>query len=433
MRCAFPVAAIVLTACFSPNIPAGGPCDPSQADSCPLDQHCVAQGSGGTCALDGTKDSPDPGSGDTPPCLGNNLLGKLCLSAAPAGPVSLSANINTASTDGNCTEIHSQPGGPPLCIVAGTTITVPANATLRGIGLIPPGSTASGSNALVLFATESITIAGAIDVSSHSGEALNGATVVGAGARTAPGCLAVGIDGTNGLTNGNGDDRGGGGGAGGSFGGLGGAGGFGGNSSNASVGHGAPVAANAPSVLIGGCPGGRGGDGASSAGTLRGSGAGGNAGGAIYLLAGGTITISGQINASGSGGAGGTRGDLSSGGGGGAGAGGMIGLEASSIVITGKVFANGGGGGGGGGNVSGALGTPGADATMATAAAAGGTSADGGGAGGAGSIGATVAVSGQNGSGDHPQSAGGGGGGGAGVIRIYGSTTTTGQISPPRN
>jgi hypothetical protein len=319
-------AVLALSACYAPQVLGGAPCDPTRA-SCPDGQTCQAAGSGNFCTVDGAPrvdaGNRDSGGGDGGMnCLGSGLLGSVCLDRVPTAPVSLgTATINTVSVGaGNCSEIRAQPGGPSLCLVTGTTITVAAAATVRAIG----------ANPLVLFATQSILIDGGLDISTHSGETIGGAPVLGAGARTAAECAAIGLDGLPGnLINNN--DYGGGGAAGGSFGLLGGAGGTGGN--NGSIGRGSPVAAIAPRVLIGGCPGGHGGNGEGGGGGA----AGGNGGGAIYLLAGSTIAVAGKINASGAGGAGGTDGMFSSGGGGGGGGAGVIrvfGVSPGSLTGT---------------------------------------------------------------------------------------------------
>jgi hypothetical protein len=416
---------MTLSACYAPKLVGGAPCDPAR-DSCPDGQSCVASGGGsGVCTI-GTGGGIDAAADAIPPdgsvCIGKGLLGSVCLQRVPTAPVNLTGGvtINTSSTTaGNCSELRPQASGPQLCVVAGTSIDIAAGATVRAIGPYP----------LVLVATRSITIEGALDASSHSAETIGGVPVLGAGARTALDCAAIGVDGQPGkFNNNNNSDEGGGGAAGGSFGATGGAGGTGGNGN---IGHGNPVAATS-GLLIGGCPGGHGGDGSGGGGGS----VGGNAGGAVYLLAGDSIMISGKVNASGAGGAGGTGGMFSSGGGGGGGAGGMIGLDALHVTVTagGSVFANGGGGGGGGGNQPTNHGTTGGDASAAqTAAAAGTGGSGGGGAGGAGSTGAATGVIGKN-SVNNSESAGGGGGGGAGVIRVFGvapASIGVGAVSPP--
>lgn len=433
-------AVIALSACYSPNFVGGSPCDLTTR-ACPTGQTCVASGggNGGVCMSDhGMTDggsSTMPSDGGT--CLGGHLLGSLCLSAAPAGPVTLTAvagPINSGTVaSGGCTEMVPQTGGPALCVIAGTTIDVPAAVTVRAFA-VSQGAAGTGTNPLVLVATDSITVEGTIDVASHVNDTLaGGIPALGAGARTAVGCAASGLDGVMGKPVGGNsmDSYGGGGGAGGSFGSLGGAGGSGGNNNN--IGHGNPVLGTVPNLLVGGCPGGSGGQGDGG----MGAGAGGNGGGAVYLLAGKSITITGKINASGAGGGAGGPGTFSSGGGGGGGSGGSIGFEAPSVAImTGAaIYANGGGGASGSGQNQGDSGAPGADPAASTTAAGGGAGQDGGGAGGAGSVAAGVGAAGTKGGGNNTaqECAGGGGGGGAGVIRIFSTQPATlqGAVSPP--
>jgi hypothetical protein len=425
-------AILALSACYAPTVLGGAPCDPNR-DSCPAGQTCQATGSGNFCSS-GRQADIDAGvdSGPMPTfCYGSaaGLLGKLCFKEPPTGAVALSATtpINTASvTAGGCTELRPQTGGPALCIIAGASIDIPATATFRAIVVNQSGATTS--NPLVLIATQSITVEGTLDVASHVGAVIAGMPVLGAGARTAVGCAAIGLDGAPGKPATAQDSFGGGGGAGGSFGSTGGAGGSGGNNNN--VGHGNPVAGSVPSLLVGGCPGGNGGNGD---GALTGGGLGGGGGGAIFLLAGDSITVSGKINASGAGGDKGTAGMFSSGGGGGGGAGGMIGLDALHITVTGSLFANGGGGASGSGGNQTDSGTSGSDPSVALTAAPGGGGNDGGGGGGAGSTASATGAAGKNGSGGSQEAAGGGGGGGAGAIRVFGvpPASLTGSISPP--
>ena len=427
-------AAITLSACYAPKLLGGAPCDPAR-DSCPDGQSCVASGGGaGVCTI-GPGGGIDAGADAIPTdgnaCIGKGLLGSVCLQNAPTAPVTLaSVTINTAMVGaGGCTEIRPQNNGPALCVIAGTTIDVPAGTTVRAIGLVPASSTATATNPLVLIATRSITIAGTIDVSSHLGETIGGAPARGAGARTLTGCFVAGVDGA--VGNG---ANGGGGAAGGSFAALGGNGGTGGN--NGGTGRGTAAGAGAPTVVHGGCPGGNGGNGAGvdpTTNTTFGGGTGGPPGGAIYLLAGDSITIAatGKLNASGAGGAGGSAGFDASGGGGGGGAGGLIVLDAARVSSTGVIFANGGGGGAGGGNDGrNDAGNAGTDPIAPTTAAAGGTGTNNGGAGGAGGAGITAPLVGRNGSGNFPQCGGGGGGGATGVIKVFGGTLG-GTVSPP--
>jgi hypothetical protein len=381
--------------------------------------------------------SPDSGTSTQGTCLGGHLLGSVCVSAAPAGPVTLTAvagPINSGIVaSGGCTEIVQRTTGPALCVIAGTTIDIPAAVLVRAFA-VNPNATGTGTSPLVLFATDAITVEGTIDVASHVNDMLaGGIPALGAGARTAVGCAASGLDGGMGKPVQNSDrSYGGAGGAGGSFGTLGGGGGSGGNNNNIPPGN--PVAGTGTNQLVGGCPGGTGGTGDGG----MGSGTGGSGGGAVYLLAGTSITVTGKINASGAGGIAGGPGMASSGGGGGGGSGGMIGFEAPKVAImTGAaVFANGGGGASGCGQVNTATGMSGTDSTGPAAPGGGGAGKDGGGGGGAGSLAAGTGTAGTKGGNNNnagQESAGGGGGGGAGVIRVFSTQPATiqGAVSPP--
>jgi hypothetical protein len=425
------IATLAFTACYAPAVPSGAPCDPGR-ESCPTGQTCQPIGNGNFCSAEravldaGLAIDADPGTKPTS-CYGSadGLLGRVCLAAAPTAPVTLAAGstVNTSVVGaGNCTEIRAQAaGGPPLCIVAGTAIDVGGGAPVRAIG----------PNPLVVIAVQTIVVVGALDASSRIGDAA-GAT--GAGARTASSCAATGIDGASSSSGSSGG--GGGGGAGGSFGGSGAAGGNG----KAGAAHGNPAMPGSTGLLVGGCPGGRGGHGAGNCPvgqTPCGGGPGGSGGGAIYLIAGGSIAVEGVLDASGQGGAGGRNGLSNSGGGGGGGAGGFIGLDAPRITITGSVFANGGGGGGGAGASPDDLGQAGADPAAAGVAGPGGLggldhgAGTAGGNGGAGATGKAAPAIGKPGTG--PDSAGGAGGGGAGIVRIFGvpASSVSGVISPP--
>ena len=361
------------------------------------------------------------------PPLCSHLLGSLCIKHELTGSrdVTATKSIITSITssmvgDDGCTEIGEQANGPSLCILAYRTITV--SGRLR----------ASGPSPLVLVAAESISISGNLDVSSEAG---GDPAALGAGARD---CSSVDADGPPGGPNPPAEPDGGGGGAGGSLGSLGGAGGMSGR--RAMEGGQPSHAAMPPGVLVGGCAGGNGGEGVLSKGvTASGDTPGGFGGGAVYVLAGASISISGQINASGAGGMGGIcEGHESCNGGGGGGSGGMIGLEAPSIDVTdtGVIYANGGGGGGGGGappddNQPPTHGLPGSRST-GPKAALGGVGGISAGRGGDGSASASAGMPGETAT-PYPQPAGGGGGGGGGVIHVSGTAPGSlgGMISPP--
>src|SRR5262249_46360113 len=151
----------------------------------------------------------------------------------------------------------------PVCVVAGRTITIEAGTIVRATTMLP----------LVLIADITLEVRGEIDASSQPLSA-------GAGGANAAACPA----GTDPTLRG--------GGQGGSCGAVGGAGGDG-----VTGGMGGTAgAAIVPTALRAGCRG---------ASTAALTGGGGEGGGAVYLIAGDSITISGKVNASGSGGAGG--------------------------------------------------------------------------------------------------------------------------------
>jgi hypothetical protein len=237
-------------------------------------------------------DGHGSGSGDGGPlCLGTTIT--VCLDAEPKMPLSVtSATTIDTSNANNCTAVVAQQLGPELCVLAGSKIEISGALT------------ATGTRPLVLFSSGDLTVTGSVDVSSNAGR-------IGAGGNDSS-CIAGG--------GGQSSAAGAGGGAGGSFGTPGGNGGKG--ASGAVPGGGPAVASGIPSVVRGGCAGAVGGTGTSAADTP------GAGGGAVYLLAGATLSIDGTINASG---AGGGRGRLSKGGGSGGGSGGMIAFFAPDL------------------------------------------------------------------------------------------------------
>ncbi len=324
-----------------------------------------------------------------PTCIGpTGSPYQVCLTDMPAAPVSLTANINTNATGGSPLCLATAPMGwaptqPDSCFIVGTTITVPLGQTIK----------VSGGRPLVLVASDSITIAGTLDVSSKQGGTTGPANSA---------CGPYTVMPVGGPT-------GGGGGAGGSFMSQGGNGGSGnGNGSMKNAGGGSLGADQfEPTILRGGCDGQKGGAG----GMNQSSGSIGHGGGVVYLLAQNTLDLSGGIiDASGSGAVGG---DMLAGGSG-AGSGGMIELYATTITTTAatKLFANGGGGASGADAIT--SGSNGADPTAAaitTSAAGGGTAPDNGGRGFAVGSAAQAGASAPN------TISGGGGGGGGGFIQ----------------
>jgi hypothetical protein len=359
----------------------------------------------------------EAGDGPTMPadarvCFGTGLV-KVCLTAAPTQPRAFTAatSLDTGNAN-NCTQVFTQTGGPDLCVIAGTTVTITSTFIV------------TGSRALVLIGADSVTVTGtgSVDVSSTTN---SNPRRVGAAANSSL---------CNSPSNPENDNGGGGGGGGGSFGTKGGDGGTGDLNNNgtpmngSAKGGSAGLVQPAPVVLRGGCRGGAGGD----ADNQHRGGAGGDGGGAVYLIAGRLLTIGGDVSASGAGGVADPNNGGTEQGGGGGGTGGMIGLDAPMITVSGHIAANGGGGGGGGGLNTG--GTPGGDGTVGASwdqrAAAGAPGAGGGGTTAGGAPGTAVNQS-DNIIGPSSDGGAGGGGGGLGVIWIDGAlNSATMMISP---
>ena len=322
-------------------------------------------------------------------CLGS---GKWAVCAPmPTQPADLPGTLDTGSNPKCQTNLWTASGQQPdACFIVGTKIT-----TLSGDVQV------TGTRPLVLIAATTIEISVKLDVASHIG----GKT--GPGGRNGSGCTG-GAAGNPAATNY-------GGGGGGSFQTAGGGGG-GGNGVSASAG----LATNlvTPTQLMNGCAGTQGGG-------LTGQGIPGAGGGAVYLLAGDSITIDGEIDASGAGG--GANTDPTAphfNGGSGGGSGGMIALVAPMVTGSGSLYANGGGGGGGadGANM---IGGAGMDPAVATTAAPGG----GGTKGGVGSVGTTAGVAGATGG---AGKSGGGGGGGGGYVAYDQAFMGSLTVSPTR-
>ncbi len=338
----------------------------------------------------GVVDTDAPDDSMSVACYGAGLV-KVCPRDVPA-LVELTGDLDT-TTDPRCSSDSNV-----FCVIVATQVQVNA-ATSVGV---------SGSRPLVVLGTDTVEISTTFGVGSYLGPM---GLKVGAGEGTPEQCGTAPVGASSAIADA-------GGGAGGSFGGRGGDGGASGGGTAGGI---SLPPRPAPTVLRGGCPGGDGGDVVSTNG-----GAGGHGGGALYVIAGSSITITsmGILFAGGAGGAGGAQGG---GGGGGGGSGGFIGLDAPSITCQGFLSADGGGGGEGGATLSG-NGAPGSSsAANPTVRAPGGTGNQYGGDGGRGSLG--TFVDGDDGlvGGD----GGGGGGGAAGVIKIYGGGSAAGCMASP--
>jgi hypothetical protein len=330
---------------------------------------------------DGPSDGPADGTPDTPPQqdFGSGAWQVHVDLPVPTNALTLPTMIDTGSASTDCmTNVHwVDPSQPDSCFIVAQTIatpTMPVNVR--------------GTRPVVFVALDSITITSSLDAASHKMQ-MNG-----------PGANDASCGSPSGGAN---HMMGGGGGAGGTFVTAGGNGGTGdGNGAAAGSTAGTP---GKPTTLRGGCAGSDGGDGMVA--MNRGRGAAG--GGAIYLVAGNTITIAatGIVNASGAGAVGGGH----QSGGGGGGSGGMIVLYAPAIDAQGKILANGGGGASGG---DGSNGVSGSDEVVSDPLTAPGGGNGGGGDGGDGWTQGSSAGDGQNGT---SNKGGGGGGGGGGYIR----------------
>ena len=353
--------------------------------------------------------SQPPPDGGSPPDASQAHYGAapftVSFATAPTGTIDIDMpttfNTDTGASSTGIKLICAMPtsGGDGDCVIAAGTIII--SSSLRAVGRKP----------LVLVAADSISVPApsmtglvSIDVGSHRDQTLDN----GAGSDPQEACPA-----RNEPALGSG-------GAGGSF--LG-SGGPGGNGNGLMMsGGGMPGAPSGlPTALRGGC---RGQPGPAFSGNDS---DGGHGGGAVYLIAGSSITVGGTINAGGEGGGGGVKGNSEPAGGAGGGAGGMIGLDAPSIMGTGTLIAN--GGGGGGGNSSANVGGDGEDA-VSTSPAAGGHGATGGTTGGNGGPGSAGAANGSGAHGANADSGGGGGGGGAGLILIRASMGANLDVSP---
>ncbi len=281
-----------------------------------------------------------------------------------------------ASCDGG---IILQATGPELCVVRHRVITVAGPGTVR----------VTGGRALVLVADTELRVDGLLDVSADG-------TLGGPGASGVSGTLA--------------GSAGGGGGAGGQF-----SGGSGG-STDAGFGGagGAAVDRSMATVLFGGArP-------AFTSPTPTFSSVSGGGGGAVMLVAcRGLVLVAGDIDAGGGraqgGGDASLTATLSLRGGPGGGAGGYVAIAGASVVISGRLYAN-GGAGGGGTDLNNSVGLVGGDGQRSTLPALGGNAN---GTGGRGGNGGALGVGAQGGAGGSVAGAGGGGGGAVGTFHVF--------------
>lgn len=328
--------------------------------------------------------APQEAAPDAQTCFGSGKY-TVCFTTLPTMPVQVGGGVNT-DTAACSTDVHwVDSTQPPACFLVGTDITVAA-------------STITGGQPLVLVATGSITFTGLVDLSSRR-VGLN--IIIGAGA-LATGCdtSAAAVENTNG----------GGGGAGGTLSTAGGNGGTGRPGATGAVAQ----AVMPYETLRGGCLGSIGAKGGGAS-----PGAVGKGGGALYAVAGGTISLGTSTIAANGGGA---AGSSTRWGGSGGGSGGMIVLYARAITANGATLVANGGGGGPGADGTGAGADP--DPSMPTVPAAGGPSNNG----GDGGTGYALGHPAGNGVDSTSATTGGGGGGGGGAGYIQTNVAITSDV-----
>lgn len=282
---------------------------------------CTDDKTASVCTPTGDNYGPVPcefgcGSGGCLPCntagcekhIIPKYLPSVCdqLTTNPEKTIAVDTMVDTTSAS-MCDQVVTQVGGPEICVLRGATVTVEAGKTLS----------AKGTRVLALVADRNLTIAGIVDVSANSTEngPGGGVTKSGTDAGAAGGGAGYRTPGAAG----------------------------GANSGDGGSNDGGPATSNPNLIttLLGGTqptrvapnqlPGGAG-------------------GGVTVISCRGAISVTGTIDAGGGGG----LGDFvvaqpvtfrhASGGG----SGGTVVLQASSITVSGGIFANGGAGGGGG-------------------------------------------------------------------------------------
>lgn len=300
-------------------------------------------------------------------------------------------------------------GGGQAAVFVVRSLEVPSDITLRGVGALP----------IIIYALETITINGSIDVGARSVDAGPGGGAGGENdGQDAAAC--EGGEGKGGSYSSPTVDKSGGGG-----GGWGQRGAKGGDAGSVAGGLGGELPLSAPSralvPLRGGCGGGAGGGSSSDGGP------GGAGGGALQLSAGQLLVLDGLgIRANGGGGLGGEFSD----GGGGGGSGGSILLESFEVRVTSgtPLSANGGGGGAGDPDDSpNGVGASGDDGPHDTTAAAGGVAVTPAGNGGSGGARGAQPTAGQG----APNAGGGGGGAGRIHVRANVGVIESQKLSPP--
>src|SRR4029079_3003836 len=127
-----------VSACYSPTVPAGAPCDPL-ANNCPAGQQCVMTASGPYCGGPYAYASIDAHVDAPPGCDGVGIVDNICSMILPMTDVTIATDriVDTSMAGGNnCDQIITL-GGAPVCLIAGASITIQSSATLTGIGPNP--------------------------------------------------------------------------------------------------------------------------------------------------------------------------------------------------------------------------------------------------------------------------------------------------------
>lgn len=329
-------------------------------------------------------------------------LPDVCTEPASNPDASLGSATLDVAQDASCTGGVVEVNGTSFCIVRAAKITI---GDLK----------VAGTRAIAFVADDELTVSGTLDISADGQTPGPGAGVLGAGAAS--------------LNN----SYRGGGGAG--FAQIGGAGGGNETGTEAGMAGGPSTERLTTARFLGG---------ATTTASQCGSGivaclnaidfpGGGGGGGALLIACRGTVSVTGTIDAGGGGGTGGgdhypAAGAVAQGGGPGGGSGGFVAFQGAHVEITGKLYANGGGGGAAcsGDNCRG---NPGSDGLRSKNGAPGGDSAGnscGGGIGGS--------VSTAPGPGERTfaaASAGGGGGGGSiGRFQVFVPSGVTPVVTP---
>lgn len=385
-----------------------------------------------TCPY-GCDSSATPDVCKPPVLVPSNLYDTTVTAPAPANPCEIvttqdiSVAPSTINTDGLCTRIKTQAGAlPDICVIVRRNITFETGSTV----------TVTGSRALALVATGTMTLNGTVIGSASGTNGGPGSMIFGIGLGGS--ATALPDDGEN--TPGNA------GGGGGGFGMMGGAGGDDSSPGFCNNFTPPPCAVRGGFGMVQGAisvvplyAGSGGGVNSAKSGSPR-QGLPGGGGGALQLVGCTSMTIASgaAFAANGGGGEGGRPGSMSTlpGAGAGGGSGGAILLEAQSMSIGGTIqlFANGGGGGGGASvTAAGADGDPGKSQrapAIGGAASGGGTGFSGaGGPGGYANMSGTPVPAGVGATAGDVVSAAGGGGGGVGRIRLNNTSGSIGSAN----